>query len=88
MNKMINSYAEREAAQEGRSAKIAGLEIFENPYSYTHEKLQAHAWREGFKTAPTKENQMREFLEDLIGCLCLFAMIPGIFFLLYGFGWQ
>jgi hypothetical protein len=31
---------------------------------------------------------MREFLEDLVGCLCLFAMIPGIFFLLYGFGWQ
>lgn len=44
-------------------------------------------------SAPTtshlrKGNQMREFLEDLIGCLCLFAMIPGIFFLLYGFGWQ
>jgi hypothetical protein len=39
-------------------------------------------------TTPTKENQMREFIEDLVGCLCLFAMIPGIFFLLYGFGWQ
>jgi hypothetical protein len=34
-----------------------------------------------------KENPMREFLEDLIGCLCLFAMIPGLWFLLYGFGW-
>lgn len=31
---------------------------------------------------------MREFLEDLIGCLCLFAMIPGTLFLLYGFGWN
>jgi hypothetical protein len=31
---------------------------------------------------------MREFIEDLIGCLCLFAMIPGLLFLLYGFGWQ
>lgn len=31
---------------------------------------------------------MREFIEDLVGCLCLFAMIPGLCFLLYGFGWQ
>ena len=38
-------------------------------------------------TTPTKENPMREFLEDLIGCLCLFAMIPGLWFLLYGLGW-
>lgn len=29
---------------------------------------------------------MREFLEDLIGCLCLFAFIPAIFFVLYGLG--
>ncbi len=31
---------------------------------------------------------MREFIEDLIGVVCLFAMIPGLLFLLYGFGWQ
>jgi hypothetical protein len=31
---------------------------------------------------------MREFLEDLIGCLCLFALLPSLWFLLYGFGWQ
>jgi hypothetical protein len=31
---------------------------------------------------------MREFLEDLVGCLCLFALIPAIFFVLYGLGWQ
>ncbi len=30
---------------------------------------------------------MREFIEDLIGAVCLFAMIPGLLFLLYGFGW-
>jgi hypothetical protein len=30
-------------------------------------------------TTPTKENPMREFLEDLIGCLLLFAMIPACF---------
>ena len=35
-----------------------------------------------------KENQMREFLEDLIGCLCLFALLPSLWFLLYGFGWN
>ena len=31
---------------------------------------------------------MREFLEDIIGCLCLFAMTPAIYFLLYGLGWE
>jgi len=31
---------------------------------------------------------MREFLEDLIGCLCLFALIPSLWFLPYGFGWH
>jgi len=31
---------------------------------------------------------MREFFEDLIGCLCLFALIPSLWFLLYGFGWH
>jgi len=30
---------------------------------------------------------MREFLEDLIGAVCLFALIPSLLFLLYGFGW-
>jgi hypothetical protein len=35
-----------------------------------------------------KENPMREFLEDLIGCLCLFALLPSLWFLLYGFGWN
>ena len=31
---------------------------------------------------------MREFIEDLIGAVCLFAMIPALLFLGYGFGWQ
>ena len=31
---------------------------------------------------------MREVIEDLIGCLCMFAMIPSLLFLLYGVGWQ
>lgn len=31
---------------------------------------------------------MREWIEDFVGCLCLFAMIPGLMFLLYGFGWN
>lgn len=31
---------------------------------------------------------MREFIEDFVGCLCLFALIPAIFFVLYGLGWQ
>jgi hypothetical protein len=35
-----------------------------------------------------KEKPMREFLEDMIGCLCLFALLPSLWFLLYGFGWQ
>jgi hypothetical protein len=48
---MIGSHAARQAAEEGRSAKLSGLEIFDNPYSFTRETLQAYAWEEGFKTA-------------------------------------
>lgn len=48
---MLGSHAARKAVEEGRTAKLAGLEIFDNPYSFTRESLQAYAWEEGFKKA-------------------------------------
>ena len=48
---MIGSHAAKKAVEEGRKARIAGAEIFDNPYSFMHETVQAYAWEEGFKRA-------------------------------------
>lgn len=48
---MIGSHAARQAAEQGRSAKLAGMESFDNPYSFITETLMAYAWEEGFKKA-------------------------------------
>jgi hypothetical protein len=47
--KMIGSHAAKHAAEEGRKARKAGKESWDNPYSFMHETLQAYAWEEGWK---------------------------------------
>lgn len=46
---MLGMNAAKAATEEGRKARIAGLEAFDNPYSFTRETFQAYAWEEGFK---------------------------------------
>lgn len=46
---MLGSFAAKAAAEEGRKARIAGKEQFDNPYSFMRETVQAYAWEEGFK---------------------------------------
>lgn len=48
---MIGSYAARNAVEQGRKAKLAGMENFDNPHSFITETLMAYAWDEGFKAA-------------------------------------
>ena len=46
---MTGSHTARHAAEEGRKARLAGAEKFDNPYSFITETLQAYAWEEGYK---------------------------------------
>lgn len=48
---MLGSHAARHAVEEGRKARLAGAEVWDNPYSFTYETLQAYAWEEGYKRA-------------------------------------
>lgn len=46
---MLGSHAARKAVEEGRSAALAGMESFDNPYSFITEPVLAYAWEAGFK---------------------------------------